>query len=261
MNGKTNEIEIRHNILSIIDPYRANLNLSILPIEELYKILENKTNKLNDITHKQYFDIYDNNLLNSDSEISFMLNKLRIKELDLLCRENKILKKEKELEIDNEENEENGEICNYNSSYQSYSSKSSSMMTGKSISPTLSTSIVSPIKQNLIDEELLRVSKHESEDEALRMLDTPEAPEEIKIDKKSKYTTEMDRPESSTDELLDIIHDIFSTKDKNKIKSFFTSSDLPISTIQWINRLKYKGSTFKQLLISDVENISKILEA
>uniref|UniRef100_A0A6C0BC16 Uncharacterized protein n=1 Tax=viral metagenome TaxID=1070528 RepID=A0A6C0BC16_9ZZZZ len=100
--------ESRQTILSILDPFRKNLELSTKSLDELKKILDSKTNELSDISHEQYNSILSkSSYISTPDDKSFLLlekdrllrweqnlfkieEQLKIKEAELTEREKKL---------------------------------------------------------------------------------------------------------------------------------------------------------------------------
>ena len=98
--------ETRQNILSLLDPSRRNQELATKSLDELKKMLNDKTNVLGEITHEQYDEIYKPNpMIRATSEIVSIKHTLSLKEQkllhweqNLLMREDDLLRRERELE-------------------------------------------------------------------------------------------------------------------------------------------------------------------
>lgn len=122
------------------------------------------------------------------------------------------------------------------------------------------------------EEEEVNKAIRESEEDALNLLDNHDKRtngisqkdnneiEGLKELKKSKYNYLSNRPVEATDEIIDMFMEVFSSCDKSRIKILLNDSNINIKVIQWLNGLKYNGTSLKQMLLGSSNDMVKLLE-
>lgn len=87
----------RERMINILDPLRKNTTYITKTLEELQKDVDKSTSALKDITHEQYYEIY--NLSGSEKRTEFEVSRIRVmkKEAEITDKEKFLIEKENEL--------------------------------------------------------------------------------------------------------------------------------------------------------------------
>lgn len=83
--------------------------------------------------------------------------------------------------------------------------------------------------------------------------------ESLRSEGKSPYCMLANRPDDATDELLDSLYNILSSRDFTAAKAFLANKDLPLHILRWIKTLKFNDTTLTQMLLSKPVYIHKCL--
>jgi len=277
----------RNDYISRLDPNRLEYSLSSKTLEELEKISENKSNELKPITREQYKELRNSkkstSIPTNIKEINDSMRRLYFKEQELKRWEENLIKREKNLKSGDEDDEDDEDEDKDNEHIKKEENVTPQNCRSLSYSPfnytpggVINSNVSQDVKPTspvvevsndnyLYDEELaIQNATRQSEQDALDAMDSAQEKllkqenekeeinkEELKI---SVYKT-VGRPVGFTDDNIKEFIEFINNNNNADIKKYMVNFNTNVT--QWIINLTYEDTKFRQLLLSNSDDIDK----
>lgn len=296
--SKKSEIQIRMEIISIIDPLKKNSEYCTMTIDQLNEILKKKTNNLGNISHDQYQSIYDLPVDMSSRSTEIAILEFRISNLTFKLKElsdingnleEELIKSHVEIEklkkiktsknatpepgsfaafVENQENEAfNGSKSPSNrQEYPSYTPRRITEFPDQKLFAPINN--FKTVNGNLNEQDAILLAIKESEILANKPLDTPFNGESSSNTKPISNTIPWRENDNRYQNLKDrpsgattaILDRIYDYLILRDFDSVKTmlNTELSPEIVRWIRSLSYDGSNFKQMSVTKSLSIHKV---